>query len=613
MPRPVHHPRYSVQPVLEPAARAALRLGGPLGERLQANARNWLLTAPEANPGMLQMFRDRNRTPPRDLMPWAGEFAGKYLTAGVTALRAGRPAGLAAHLRGFVRDLVATQAADGYLGPFPAVERMTGPGRWDLWGQYHVMLGLLMWHEETGDRAAWHAATRCADRFCREFLSGGRRVRDAGSEEMNQSCAHAFALLYRASGEPRYLQMLREIEADWETPPSGDYVRTALAGLSFWQTPRPRWESLHAVQAVAELAFLTGEPRYREAFERIWWSIVEGDRHNTGGFSSGEQATGNPYNAGAIETCCTVAWMALTVDYLRMSGSSLAADELEIATWNAVLGAQNADGRWWTYNTPMDGERRASAHDIVFQARPGTPELNCCSVNGPRALAMVADWGFMAAGAALVVNHLGPGACTARLASGNRLTLAQQTDYPIGDRIRLLLSLSRPEDLALRVRVPGWSERTEASLNGRALPPPEPGAYLEIERRWEPGDKLDLRLDMRPWLWVGEREAAGKASIYRGPLLLAYDPRFGVLSPEELPELQAGTTGACAPERPGSTPRPTPLLLTSAPAGDGRLPLCDFASAGGAGNPYRSWLPMRGAEPAPFTRTNPLRRVRVTG
>ena len=55
---------------------------------------------------------------------------------------------------------------------------------------------------------------------------------------------------------------------------------------------------------------ITGEPKYRDAFEHHWRSIRRWDRRNTGGFSSGEQATGNPYAPTAIETCCTVAWMA---------------------------------------------------------------------------------------------------------------------------------------------------------------------------------------------------------------------------------------------------------------------------------------------------------------
>ena len=40
--------------------------GGVRGARLAANEARWLLTAPGANPSMLQVFRDRDRQPARD-------------------------------------------------------------------------------------------------------------------------------------------------------------------------------------------------------------------------------------------------------------------------------------------------------------------------------------------------------------------------------------------------------------------------------------------------------------------------------------------------------------------------------------------------------------------
>ena len=156
--------------------KAGFAFGGFVGKRLNANVRNWLLTAPDANPAMLEIFRDRDRAPQRDLVPWAGEFAGKYLISAVQALRITRDRALRACLKAFVAELIATQRADGYLGPFPAREGMIGPGRWDLWGQYHVMLGLYVWYKETGDIAAFAACRRCADLFCKTFLEGGKRV-----------------------------------------------------------------------------------------------------------------------------------------------------------------------------------------------------------------------------------------------------------------------------------------------------------------------------------------------------------------------------------------------------------------------------------------------------
>lgn len=41
--------------------------------------------------------------------------------------------------------------------------------------------------------------------------------------------------------------------------PVGDYYRTGLAGQEFYRTPRPRWESLHAIQGLVELYRITGD------------------------------------------------------------------------------------------------------------------------------------------------------------------------------------------------------------------------------------------------------------------------------------------------------------------------------------------------------------------
>ena len=63
------------------------RFTGPVGERVEANLDNWLLRAPQSNPGILEMFQMRDRQPVPQLVPWAGEFVGKYLISAVQALR----------------------------------------------------------------------------------------------------------------------------------------------------------------------------------------------------------------------------------------------------------------------------------------------------------------------------------------------------------------------------------------------------------------------------------------------------------------------------------------------------------------------------------------------
>ena len=389
-------------------------------------------------------------------------------------------------------------------------------------------------------------------------------------------------------------------------------VPPSYAGEEFYQCRKPRWESLHAIQGIAQLYWLTGEKSYRTAFERLWWSIVKLDRHNNGGFSAGEQAQGNPYHPGAIETCCTVAWIAMSVDMLRMTGNSLVADELELSTLNQVLGYQHPSGKWCTYNTPMDGRRRKSVEEIGFQIRPGSEEINCCSANAPRGFGMIAQWALMSDGRGLVVNWYGQSTMMARL-SGTEVTLEQQTDYPRDGRILVKVSPKGELRFPLKMRIPGWSAQTRVEVNGQAVANVRPGAYLVLDRTWKPGDSVRIDIDMSLHYWVGERECAGKVSIYRGPLLLIREvartkeaDRFLELgvSPAPSPVLDAVTMNGHLVATPGVM---RPLVVTEVTTVDGtKVRLRDYGTAFEDGLTYASWLTVRNVSPTAVFRDKPV-------
>lgn len=579
---------------------ARFEFGGITAERARANVDQWLLPAPRANPGMLEMFRRRDRQPAPDLVPWAGEFVGKYLISAIQALRTTEDPALEGSVASTIDELLSLQADNGYLGPWPEDEQLLG--HWDLWGHYHIMQALLMWHERTGDDRALEAARRMADLVCDIYLDTDRRVIDAGSHEMNMAIIHSLGWLYRLTEEPRYLEMMRHIERDFED--AGDYFRMGLEGVEFYRTPRPRWESLHDIQGLVELYRITGDERYKESFANTWRSIAHRDIHPSGGFTTGEQAVGNPYSEGAIETCCTIAWMAMSQDMLRLTGDPEAAEYLDLAYWNVILGAQHPTGRWWTYDTPMNGVRRASAHSIVFQSREGTPELNCCSVNAPRGLGMLTEWAIMASDDGLVINTYAP--LEARLPVGGRsVELSIDSAYPVGGEVTLRID-SGGQPLGLDLRIPSWCAEPRVLVSGEPVEAEVvPGTYCRVSGTWDPGTPVTVRLDM-PWrVRPGELGRTGQGTLYRGPLLMAYDTHHG---PRDLGDLPAVDAESLDP-RPAEVEaaRFDPMVAAVVSAADGSpLTLVDYASAGAHGTPYAAWLPVENAPPAPFHLVRPL-------
>ncbi|HXB69954.1 MAG TPA: beta-L-arabinofuranosidase domain-containing protein [Candidatus Acidoferrales bacterium] len=997
---------------------------GRMGERIRANQENWFKVAPIRNPRMVGVFQERKTGPPPSaaLLPWVGEYVGKYLIGAIQALRLSGDAELRDVIARVVRDLIDSQGDDGYLGPFGPAERIVNPDKWDLWGHYHCLLGLLRWHQDQNDSDALAACRRAADFLCGTFLGTGIRVADARNPAKNEAVAHIFALLFRATGQVRYLQMAQDVEADWarvETrfdkdghrfEDGGNYVDGFQHDEAFYKGREPRWESLHDVQALVEFyelkldwqpwfplgpnvfpadspvtalstkpggtslyvagfdgqvwstyfdpqnlgpperggwqpwfalgpnvfpadsqvtalstkpggtslyvlgldgqvwssyfdpqhlgpperggwqpwfalgpnvfparspvmalstkpggtslyllgldgqvwstyfdpqnlgpperggwqpwfalgpnVFSPGSPvtalstkpggtslyvlgldgqvwssyfdpqhlgpperggwqpwfplgpnifpagsrvmalstkpggaslyalgfdgqvwstyfdpqnlgpperggwqrwfllgpyvfppgtpvtalstkpggaslyalgldgqvwsayfdprnlgpperggwqpwlplgpnvfpagsrvtalstkpggtslyvlgfdghvwstyfdpqnlgreRYHRAFTRIWRSILESDRHVSGGFSSLEAACGNPFDPRPIETCATIAWMCLTLDMLRLTEEAGAADELELSTWNAVLGSQSPDATWWTYDTPMGGisttgmaplgwpfvvwqaplsgpphqiaERCPTLYDLRWQEDNGVDRLSCCALNGPRGLAMLSEWAVMRAGDGLVINYYGPGEVTGVTPAGNAVLLSQNTDYPIGGAVRLTVSPQTAERFVLRLRIPGWSNVTHVTVNGQPAGPVQPGSYLALDRIWKSGDVVEVEMDMSPRFVPGGRrplpansdgDAIGRMAIYRGPLLLAYDSRFDRYSPAALPVIDRGGVSARLQTAGGVW---EPLLLLRFPTLDGQTAtLCDFASAG-----TPPWVPSR--------------------
>ena len=603
-----------VEPEFATPRKIHFDFDGFVGSRLAANLEGWELRAPGANPALIEMFYDRDRKPPRDLLPWHGEFVGKYLCSSILSYRILKDPRQKEMIQGVARRFIASQGADGYLGPFPKGSRLKGLRQgegflatqlWDVWGHYWAIQALILYYEDFGEEEALTAATKAGDLIVRTYLNKPLdMVNDGSVGQMNYAVIHAFALLHRITGKSEYLEMARWIIDKWDEPAGPQYMKMALDGKEMYEFPGNRWESLHDFLGLYELHLLTGEAVYRDVFVHIWNSILKGDRHNTGGFSSGEKTTGNPYDPAAIETCCTVAWIDMSIAMLKLTGDPLVADEVELSTFNGSIGGQSPSGTWWTYNTPMDGEKESSAHTINFQCRPGSPELNCCSVNGPRGLALLSEWAILRSKDGFALNYYGPSTFTVRTAGGQTLTLSQETDYPRSGGIALRLALDRPESFEMKLRIPSWSATTTVTTNGESGSEVKAGSYLALTREWKSGDVIDLGFDMSPHYWAGERDFAGKTSVYQGPILLAFDPVHNPMDPAEVPAMDARTLSFEVGE---TSRRIQPWMILTTKAADGaQVALVDFASAGAYGNHYRTWLPINNVDPVAFGRDRPV-------
>lgn len=576
-----------------------MNISGAIGDILTANEVNWVQTVLEKNPGLFDAFLDPEHNDLAKTM-WHGEFPGKILSGLAQTYLLNNDPKTKEVGDQIVARLKEAQQEDGYLGPWAEAVRfnkdvLSDPennwGKWDTWGQYHCIYGLCRWYQITGNKDALEVASRALDCIYNYFIAGGNTFASQNWAECNFSISHAFALMYEQTGKQEYLEAAEYIvNEEWKIPYRDFYTKTMLAcdwltgvekNLAFYEMGQPRWEGLHTLETLAVLYRVTGKEVYGNAMESLWWGIIEHDRHNTGSFGTGEGANGDPYGDGS-ETCNIVAWTSFSIDYLKMSKNSYVADELELSFYNASLGTLLENDREFTYMNLSSGTREPALIVLEGHSFEGGRDMSCCQANGNRGITQIAEWALLTDSDGLYLNYYGASDIKTATASGNTVSLRQETEYPKYGDVKITVTPTKSEEFSLKLRIPAWAENTAVSVNGEACQGVQAGQYYEIRRTWEPGDVVSLQIDMQLHFWMTETGTA-KVSAYYGPLLLAFQNNESLrpttkFTISELKNAVMKDEGDC-------------LAAFTCKTNTGKdVTLMDYYSAGKDGSSFVTWL-----------------------
>jgi DUF1680 family protein len=513
---------------------------------------------------------------------------------------------------------MATQTSDGYIGTYAPENRLK---TWDVWGRKYTLLGLLAYHDLTGDRAALASARRLADHLMTEVGPGRASIVKNGAYRgmASSSVLEPIVLLYDRTGDARYLAFAEWIVAQWETDDGPRLISKALAGVPVaerfpppakwftWENGQKAYEMMSCYEGLLELYRVTGTPEYLTAVTKTWENIRDTEINIAGSGASmecwyGGAAKQTVQARHMMETCVTMTWMKLSQNLLRLTGDARIADEIERSAYNALLGAMLPDGSSFAKYSPLGGYRALGE----IQCDSG---LNCCTANGPRGMMLLPETAVMSAVDGVVVSLYGASSAVVGLAGGGRVRMEQETDYPESGVILLHVAPDRPRAFALRLRIPSWSAQSSVSVNGAAVSDVRPGEYARIERTWRAGDEMRIELDVGARVMrapgVGDRYVA----VVRGPVVLARDSRLNAgagqvpsnsgQAVDEVASLRTDARGRVELQRASSTPDSV-WMAFGAPFerglhdATGELRFTDYSSAGNAwteADRFRVWLP----------------------
>ena len=504
-----------------PAPYDAQRIEGILGERMLVNLEGRLLHVDEK--GIIECFQ--HRPGPQE---WSGEHAGKFLDAAAHTWLYTRDERLKTLMDRVARELIATQLPDGYLGTYTDDQRWTS---WDVWVHKYDLLGLLSYYQATGYEPALEASKRIGDLLSRTFGTGpGQRDIIKAGEHMGMaatSVLEPMVNLYRLTGDRKYLQFCEYIVSSWDEPQGPKIIATLNSTGSVFKTANAKaYEMLSNLVGLTELYRVTGNPLYLRTAEIAWKDVTAHRLYISGTASSGEHFT-NDFVLPAEdlsdvgEGCVTVTWLQLTWQLLRLTGEPQYAEQLEHTVYNALLGAQDPEKGDICYFTPLNGRKS-----------PG-PGISCCVSSEPRGIAMIPQlaWGARENGVAVIL--YAPGRVTVPTSAGE-VRIDSKTDYPLDGNVNLTLNPAKPARFPLYLRVPAWTKNYVATVADQKFKGTA-GQFLVIDRTWNPGDQVDIAMDLRVQVVPGGPSYPYSVAIARGPQFLALDER---VNPEVL-DLQA--------------------------------------------------------------------------
>ncbi|HEY1489398.1 MAG TPA: beta-L-arabinofuranosidase domain-containing protein, partial [Verrucomicrobiae bacterium] len=101
------------------------------------------------------------------------------------------------------------------------------------------------------------------------------------------------------------------------------------------------------------------------------------------------------------------------------------------------------------------------------------------------------------------------------------LVVRQETKFPESDTTLLEFHSPTPTQLALKIRWPAWAEKISVHVDGKKQKIlGAPGSYVSLDREWQDGDRVEIRLPMtlhaEPLLGTSNIVA-----VLYGPIVLA--------------------------------------------------------------------------------------------
>ena len=411
---------------------------------------------------------------------------------------------------------------------------MIGPASNDDWWPRIVMLKALTQYQEfTGDPRV----IPLMDKYFRHQLYElpTRPLRDWGKFRW-QDEALSVIWLYNRTGSAYLLDLARLLHQqghDWEAEYADfqytqritrDYLKLdAGNGLKDLALSTHGVNNAQAIKTGAVWSMVSGKETDRKAVLQMLSELHQYHGLPNGMFSCDEHLAGRDPSQGS-ELCSVVESMFSLEQSLAIVGDASLGDALERLAFNALPGTFT-DDMWAHQYNQEPNQVECSLHNKPWTTDgPESnlyglePNFGCCTANFHQGWPKFTNSLFLASQTGLVAAAYAP--CEMRtVIGGTPVAVVEDTQYPFRGTIRMTVRPDAPVSFPFELRIPAWAHGATIQVNREAKSQPAAGTFARIERKWQPGDRVEIVFPMEPRT---SRWFHDSVAFERGPLVFSY-------------------------------------------------------------------------------------------
>lgn len=548
----------------------------------------------------------------------AGEFWGKLMRASCLIYKYTKDEQLKAIIDNTVDDLLSVQKSNGCLSVFTYDKQ---PLNSDLWDRKYALLGLLSYYDITHSEIALNAAKKLLDYTISQVGHAPKvEITDTGWAFFgieSSSILEPVMKMYNIIKDKSYLDFAHYIVEEAGACKRENIFEAILSGKNPKdvgnngipeESIAKAYEMMSCFEGLIEYYRATGIEKYKTAVKMFIEKVVDqeitligsggADRPYNLGPGSGEQwnftayEQTNPNITKMNETCVTVTWIKLCLQYLRLTGDSLIVDQMEKSIYNAILGAIKYTGDNFEYYPKLNGTRSS---DVGFSYNLGDFPLSCCTANGPSGLGLVPFISVMAEEEGVVINLFISGEYKVNLNNNTEVIVIIKTNYPTDSKVVIEVKSDLNNRFTVKVRIPHWSKDTRLFVEDNRKPV-EAGTYAEIiNEGCMISKKIELELDMACRVIKAKKgvteNSDGFIALARGPIILAKDVRLSN-NLEETVDIKADTVNILPKKS-----KIKSIIQCEVHSLSESFDVIDYSSAGSTwdeNSRFRVWLPKKG-------------------